>query len=123
VVEITGDDLERIGVEDREQLVVGQAQPLLELGGLQNSWFSSRRDGRRWRVPGSVEFAGGTATPDTLAVMAGGGLFGLVRQHAVSTRCRRSRAPARVSRVRPQSTELERLGGSTRGGRAIERGR
>ena len=33
VVELPGDDLERIGVEDREQLIVAQAQQLLEAGG------------------------------------------------------------------------------------------
>jgi len=79
VVEFAGDDLERVGVEDRQQLLVGEAEQILEPGGLQNSWFSSRRDGRYRRVPGSVVFTGGTAMPDTLAVMPGAGVSGMVR--------------------------------------------
>ena len=37
VIEVARDDLERIGVEDRQQLVVGEAEPVLELRGLQKS--------------------------------------------------------------------------------------
>jgi hypothetical protein len=37
VIEVAGDDLERIGVEDREQLVVRQAEQVLEPLGAQNS--------------------------------------------------------------------------------------
>jgi hypothetical protein len=37
VVEVAGDDLERIGVEDREQLVVRQVEQVLEPLGAQNS--------------------------------------------------------------------------------------
>ncbi len=40
VVEVAADDLERVGVEHHEQLVVVQPQQLLEAGGAQNSWFS-----------------------------------------------------------------------------------
>jgi hypothetical protein len=35
-------------------------------------------------VPGSVEFAGGTAMPDTLAVITGAGVSGMVRLQRVS---------------------------------------
>jgi hypothetical protein len=70
VVEVIGDDLERIRVEDREQLVVGQAQQILELCGLQSGWCFSRRDEPYRPVTGSSGFAGITATPDTLAVIA-----------------------------------------------------
>jgi hypothetical protein len=76
VVEITGDDLERIRVENREQLVVGQAQQVLKLRGLQNSWFFSRRDGLYRPVTGSIGFAGITGTPDTLLVAIGRGRHG-----------------------------------------------
>jgi hypothetical protein len=37
VVQVAGHDLERVGVEDREQLVVREPEPVLELSGLQNS--------------------------------------------------------------------------------------
>jgi hypothetical protein len=37
VIELAGDDGERIGVEDREQLLVGQAQQLLQAVRAQNS--------------------------------------------------------------------------------------
>lgn len=41
VVEIVADQAERVGVEDPEQLLVGEAQALLKVaGGAQNSWFS-----------------------------------------------------------------------------------
>ena len=40
VVEVAADDLERVGVEHDEQLVVVQPQQLLEAGGAQNHWFS-----------------------------------------------------------------------------------
>jgi hypothetical protein len=43
VVEIAAQDRERVGVEDRQQLVVGEAEPVLQQrggGGGQNSWFS-----------------------------------------------------------------------------------
>jgi hypothetical protein len=40
VIELTGDDLQRVGGEDGEQLVVGEAQQLLQVLGAQNSWFS-----------------------------------------------------------------------------------
>jgi hypothetical protein len=36
VIQVAGHDLERVGVEDREQLLVGQAQQLLEARGVQN---------------------------------------------------------------------------------------
>jgi hypothetical protein len=79
VIEVAADHLERLGVENREQLVVAQAQQLLQAVRAQNSWFFSRRDGQCCRVPGSSGFAGGTATPDTLPVMRRAGGFGVVR--------------------------------------------
>jgi hypothetical protein len=78
VIEVAADDLERVGVEDGEQLLVRQAQQLLQPVRTQNSWFSSRPDGRCRRVPGSSGFAGITAMSDTLAVMPGAGVSGPV---------------------------------------------
>ncbi len=43
VVEVAADDLERVGVENGQQLVVGQAEAVLQEGGGgggQKSWFS-----------------------------------------------------------------------------------
>jgi hypothetical protein len=43
VLEVTADDLEWPGVEDRQQLVVGEPEAVLQQrggGGGQNSWFS-----------------------------------------------------------------------------------
>jgi hypothetical protein len=41
VIEVAGDQFERIGVEDRQQLLVGEAEEVLELRrATQNSWFS-----------------------------------------------------------------------------------
>lgn len=41
MVQFAGDQLERIGVEDPEQFLVGEAEKVLELcGAAQNSWFS-----------------------------------------------------------------------------------
>ena len=40
VIQVVGDDGQRVLVEDREQLVVAQAEASLEGGGSQNSWFS-----------------------------------------------------------------------------------
>jgi hypothetical protein len=37
VIELARDDLERIGVENLKQLVVGEAEPVLKLRGLQKS--------------------------------------------------------------------------------------
>jgi hypothetical protein len=47
VVELARDDLERVGVEDLEQLLLGETEQRLQLCGrpAQNSWFSSRRVG------------------------------------------------------------------------------
>jgi len=79
VVEVAAHHLERVGVEDDQQLVVVQAQQLLQARRAQNSWFSSRRDGVYRRVSGSVDFAGETPMPSTLAVTPGAGAFGMVR--------------------------------------------
>jgi len=40
MVEVAADQVERIGVERREQLLVGEAEQLLEVGRAQKSWFS-----------------------------------------------------------------------------------
>jgi hypothetical protein len=44
VVELAAEDAERIGVEDRQQLVVGEPEPVLQQrgggGGQKSSWFS-----------------------------------------------------------------------------------
>jgi hypothetical protein len=37
VIEVARDDLERIGVENLKQLVVGETEPVLKLRGLQKS--------------------------------------------------------------------------------------
>jgi len=37
VLEVSGDQLERVGVEDREQLLVGQAEQVLQPRGAQNA--------------------------------------------------------------------------------------
>jgi hypothetical protein len=42
VVEVAGDDLERVGVEDRQQLLVREAEQLLEACGPQGSWLLPR---------------------------------------------------------------------------------
>jgi hypothetical protein len=44
VIEIAGDDLERVRVEDGQQLLVGQAQQLLEAVSAQNN-LRSEGDG------------------------------------------------------------------------------
>jgi hypothetical protein len=68
VVQFARDQLERIGVEDHEQLLVAESQELLEEGrAAQNSGFLSRRDGRCRRMSGSRRFAGRTAMPDTVS--------------------------------------------------------
>jgi len=80
VVQLAGEDGQRILVEDGQQLLVAEPEERLEMPGLtQKSWFSSRCDGSYRRVSGSVAFAGGTAIPGTLAVMPGAGDFGTVR--------------------------------------------
>jgi hypothetical protein len=40
VLELSADQLERIRVQRGQQLLVGEAEQLLQVGGLQNSWFS-----------------------------------------------------------------------------------
>ena len=80
VIEVAGDELERVGVERREQLLVAEAQQLLEAGRFgQNSWFFSRCDDRYRLVPGSSGFTGRAGMPGTLAVMPGVGQSGVVR--------------------------------------------
>ena len=41
VVEVVADQAQRVGVEDLQQLVVGEAEPLLEVAGAQNRSRSS----------------------------------------------------------------------------------
>jgi len=42
VVEVAGDELERAGVEDGDQLLVGEAEPILKLRGVaQDRWVRS----------------------------------------------------------------------------------
>ena len=40
MVEVAADDLERVGVEHGQQLVVVEPEQLLQARGAQNSWFS-----------------------------------------------------------------------------------
>jgi hypothetical protein len=88
VIEVAADHLERLGVENREQLVVAQAQQLLQAVRAQNSWFISRRDGRCCPVPGSRGFAGRTSMLETIPVTPGAVPFGLVRQQPLAPRQR-----------------------------------
>ena len=37
VIQVAGDDLERVGVQDLEQLLVGEAEPVLKFCGLRNA--------------------------------------------------------------------------------------
>jgi hypothetical protein len=53
VVELAAEDAQRVGVEDRQQLVVGEPEPVLQQGGRgggQKSWFSPPAAASRRRL-------------------------------------------------------------------------